>query len=197
VTRRGVQRLLALVLALAVVSVAPTVVTNLVAGRSQFPVGWSATLCLAYLAILGLLLVQAVRRASCWVPAWALVVVGDLALASYPLLATRTDDDVPWVLALSTLTVGAGAVAVPSLLGALALTIAHLALRLVLQLSGVWFVATDIALLEAVGLLVIATATAVAVQAVQDAAQQVETARAGADRAAAAAAAALSTTGEN
>jgi hypothetical protein len=197
VTTRGVQRLLALVLALGLVSIAPTVVTNLLAGRSQFPVVWSSVICAGYLLVFGLLLVQAVRRAACWVPAWALVVLGDLALATYPVLATHTDDDIPWVLALSVLTVGAGAVAAPSLAGTLGLTVLHLALRLLLQLSGVWIVATDMAVLEAVGLLVVAIAVSVAVQAVQDAARQVEAARATADRAAAAAAAARAVELEN
>lgn len=196
-TRRGVHRLLALVLALGLVSVAPTVVTNLLAGRSQFPVAWSASICAGYLVILAALLTQAVRRGSCQVPAWGLVVLGDLALAGYPLLATRADDDVPWVLALSALTVGAGAVAAPSLRGTLGLTFLHLALRGLLQVSGVWFVAPDVGVLEAVGLLVVAIAVSVAVQAVHDAAHQVESARTTADRAAAAAAAARAVELEN
>ncbi|PRY15225.1 ATP-binding protein [Kineococcus rhizosphaerae] len=196
-TRHGVQRLLALVLALAVVSIVPTVVANLVGGRVGAPVPWSVAVLTAYAAVLGLLLVQAVRRGAAGVPAWALVVVGNLALATYPLVARDADDDVPWVLALSPVTVGAGAVATPSLAGALALTGLHLGLRLALQLSGVWTVPVDVGVQEAVGLLVIATAASVAVLSVRGAARQVEAARTGADRAAAAAAAARAVELEN
>lgn len=196
-TRHGVQRLLSLVLALGLVSVAPTVVANLVAERSTAPAGWSAAVCAAYVVVLGLLLVQAARRASGSGPAWALVVVGDLTLATYPIVSLHVDDDVPWVLALSPLTVGAGAVAAPTLAGALGLTAVHLALRFLLQRSGIWFVAPDIAALETIGLVVVATAASVAVQAVQDAARQVEAARTAAVRADAAAAAARAAELEN
>ncbi|WP_432545178.1 ATP-binding protein [Kineococcus sp. SYSU DK002] len=188
-TRRGVHRLLALVLALAMVSVTPTVVANLATGPAQAPGWWTAPLLAAYLAVFAWLVLHAVRRTRPWRPVWALVLLGDAALGTYPLVAGHPDE-VPWVLALSPLTVGAGAVAVPSLWGALGLTGAHLALRLALQLSGVWTVPGDIAVLDAVGLLVIGTATSVAVLSVRAAAGQVETARAAAERAAAEAAAA-------
>jgi len=197
VTRRGVQRLLALILALGILSIAPTVATNLAAGRSSAPTWWTALVCLAYLAVFVLLLVQAGRRASCWVPAWSLVAIGNLALATYPLVAADVDDDVPWVLAVSSLTIGAGAVVVPRLWGALALTVVHLLVRFALQASGVWVVARDIAVLEAVGLVVVSTAVSLAAQALDDAGRQVEQARAEADRAAAAAAAARAVEAEN
>ncbi|WP_432561108.1 ATP-binding protein [Kineococcus sp. SYSU DK003] len=200
-TRRGAQRLLALVLALALVSVAPTIAASLLTGRSQAPPVWSAVVCLAYAVVFVLLLVQAVRRATCWVPAWALVVVGNAVLATYPLVVTGAGGEAgrqaPWVLALSPLTVGAGAVALPSPPRALALTAVHLALRAVLQLEGTWVVSPDTAALDAVGLLVIATAASVAVMAVHGAAAQVEAARVGAERAAAAAAAARAVELEN
>ncbi|ABS02577.1 ATP-binding protein [Kineococcus radiotolerans] len=196
-TRSGAQRLLALVLALGLVSVAPTVVANLVTGRSATPPAWAAAVCTAYLAVFVVLLVQAVRRGACGPAAWALVVVGDVALATYPVVSPHVDDDVPWVLALSAITVGAGAVAAPSLGGALGLTAVHLLLRQLLQLSGVWSVRADIAVVETVGQLVIAVAASVAVQAVQESARSVEQARDAAARAAAAAAAARAEEVEN
>ncbi|WP_432515173.1 ATP-binding protein [Kineococcus sp. SYSU DK001] len=195
-TRRGVHRLLALVLALAMVSVAPTVVANLAAGPAREPAWWSALVLAGYVAVLAGLVVHAVRRTRPWGPVWALVLLGDAALGTYPALAGRPDD-VPWVLALSPLTVGAGAVAVPSLWGALGLTCAHLVLRGALQVSGVWTVPGDVAVLDAVGLLVIGTATSVAVLSVRAAARQVETARGAAERAAAEAAAARAVEVEN
>lgn len=203
-TRRGVQRLLALVLALAVVSVVPTVATNVAGGRAHAPAGWTATVLVGYGVALGLLLLQAVRSGGpatgsrgLAVPVWALVVLGDLALATFPLVSRTTEDDVPWVLSLSPVTVGAGAVAVSSLWGALALTGAHLLLRLALQTSGVWTVPTDVAVLEAIGLVVIAIAASVAVLAVRGSARQLETARSAAERAAAEAAAAEAVEREN
>lgn len=195
-TRHGVQRLLAVVLALGLVSVAPTVVANLAAGRSPAPAAWSAAVCAAYLVVLALLLAQAVRGSAGRAPAWALVVVGDVALATYPLVSPPVHE-VPWVLALSAITVGAGAVAASTLAGALGLTAVHLALRLLLQLSGVWTVPADVAVQEAVGQLVIAVAASVAVQSVQDAARSVGQARSNAVRAAAAAAAARAVEVEN
>ncbi|GAA0294330.1 ATP-binding protein [Kineococcus aurantiacus] len=197
-TRGGVQRLLALVLLLAIVSIVPTVAANLAGGRGEAPGWWSATVLVAYAAVAVLLLVQAVRGSRWWVLSWALVVVGDVALATYPAaVGHRPDDDVPWVLALSPITVGAGAVATPTLLGALALALVHLGLRLALQLSGVWTVPADVAVQEAIGLLVITTAASVAVLAVRGAARQVETARGGAERATAEAAAARAVELEN
>ncbi len=101
------------------------------------------------------------------------------------------------MLSLSPVTVGAGAVAVSSLWGALALTGVHLLFRLALQTSGVWTVPTDVAVLEAAGLVVIAIAASVAVLAVRGSARQLETARSAAERAAAEAAAAEAVEREN
>ncbi|GAB3467234.1 ATP-binding protein [Kineococcus endophyticus] len=203
-TRRGVQRLLALVLALAVVSVAPTVAANVAGGRAHAPAGWAVPVLAGYAAVLVVLLLQALRPAGPAAraggvtgPVWALVVLGDLALATFPLVSRGPEDDVPWVLSLSPVTVGAGAVAVSSLWGALVLTGVHLLLRLALQTSGVWTVPTDVAALEAIGLVVIAIAASVAVLAVRGSALQLETARSAAERAAAEAAAAEAVEREN
>jgi signal transduction histidine kinase len=204
VTQRGVRRLLALVLALAVVSVLPTVATNVVGGRSGTPAGWTVPVLLGYAAVMVGLLREALRRNDSAsgsrgldVPVWGLVVLGDLALATFPAVSGGTAEDVPWVLSLSPVTVGAGAVAVPSLWGALALTAVHLALRLALQLSGVWTVPTDVMALETIGLVVIAIAVSVAVLAVRGSARQLESARGAAERAAAEAAAAEAVEREN
>ncbi|MEZ0490939.1 ATP-binding protein [Kineococcus sp. TBRC 1896] len=203
-TRRGVQRVLALVLALAVVSAAPTVVANVAGGRAHAPAGWTAPVLGGYVVVLFLLFAQALRTGGSTsgdgglaAPVWALVVLGDLALATFPLVTSGPEDDVPWVLSLSPVTVGAGAVAVSSLGGALALTTVHLALRLALQVSGVWTVPADVAVLEAIGLVVIAITASVAVLAVRGSARQLETARSAAERAAAGAAAAEAAEREN
>ncbi|MEZ0164608.1 ATP-binding protein [Kineococcus sp. LSe6-4] len=201
---RGVRRLLALVLALAVLSVAPTVATTVAGGRGNAPAVWTVPVLAGYGATLALLARQAVQRHGPapgadgpTVSAWVLVVLGDVALATYPLVVHGPEDDVPWVLSLSPVTVGAGAVAVSSVTGALALAAVHLALRAALQLSGVWTVPPDVGALEATGLVVIAVAAAVAVLAVRGSARQLDAARAAAARAAAGAAAAEAVEQEN
>ncbi|NAZ76499.1 hypothetical protein GTQ99_13900, partial [Kineococcus sp. T13] len=188
-TRDGAQRLLALVLALGVLSVGPTVVTGLVSDPGQLPAAWAAaTTCGYLLAVVGLV-VQAVRLTGRRWPAWAVVVLGDVVLASYPLVARSSAVDVPWVLGLSPVTVGAGAVAGSGLGAALALAVLHLVLRALVQLSGTWVVPPERAAFDALGLLVIATAASVAVQSVRLAASSVERARERAQAAASAAAA--------
>ncbi|MGI4895723.1 MAG: sensor histidine kinase [Janthinobacterium lividum] len=185
-TERGVRRLLALVLALAFASVIPTIAAGLAAHPGEVPSWWSTTVVAACALLLLLLTAQAVSGRDWLVPVFGVVLVGDAALASYPLVASGAQPDAPWVLALSPVSVGAGAVLLRSR-GAMLLALLHLGFRLELQLSGVWTVPSVTALLDAMLLLVVASAASVCVQAVRTSAAQLGVARAEAEREAAAA----------
>lgn len=188
-TTRGVERLLALVLALSLLSIVPTVAADLSQDVPAAEPWWAAVVVLAYVVLLGLLALQAVRpRGWSW-PTWGLVVVGDVVFASYPLVADPAVDRTPWVLALSPITVGAGAV-VLKLRGAVVLGLLHTALRGVLALTGAYPVPPVMFVLDALLLLVIVTAVSVVVQAVVQSSQQVTAARRAAEAAVADAAAA-------
>lgn len=183
-TQRGVQRLLSVVLALALASVVPTVAADLTAAGAPQPPAWSAAVVAVHAALLLALTVQAARPGTSQRLFWALVVSGDLALATYPFAAGGPSTDAPWVLALSPVTVGAGAV-VAGTGGALLLGLLHVALRLLLQASGVWAVTPLAVVLDAALLLVIVLAASVAVQATRSSARQVQGAQEAADEAAA------------
>jgi len=181
VTLRTARRLQLVVLALAVLSVVPTVAADLAEGRTAAATAWTATVVPVYLVLLGVLLRDLVRGGDPRPASWALVLVGDLALATFP-LAAMPERSAPWVLALSPLTVGAGAVAL-RLRGALAAAAVHLALRFLLQVTGVWRVSMTSLVLDWLLLLVVVAAVSVTVQAVQAAAEQVASAREEADSA--------------
>ncbi|WP_432548690.1 ATP-binding protein [Kineococcus sp. SYSU DK004] len=188
---RGVRRLVALVVAVALVSISPTVATDLLARTTTEPAWWSATAVAAHLG-----LVAALARAA-WTgeglrgACWAVVVTGNALVLGHAVLAPPAAGraPAPWELALSPATVGAAAVVLP--LGpALVAGLVHIAVRGVLPLSGTWRQPPLEAVLDGLLLLVIVAAASVAVQAVRAAADQVATARTQADAAAARAAAA-------
>jgi len=195
VTLRTARRLQLVVLALAVLSVVPTVAADLAEGRTAAAPAWTATVVPVYLVLLGVLLRDLVRGGDPRPASWALVVAGDLALATFP-LAAMPERSAPWVLALSPLTVGAAAVAL-RLRGALVAAAVHLALRFVLQATGVWRVSMTSLVLDWLLLLVVVAAVSVTVQAVQAAAEQVASAREGADSARTAAVAARAAESEH
>lgn len=188
-TARGVERLVALVLVLSLLSIVPTVVAALSLAVPAVAPWWAGAVLLTYVGLLGLLLSQAVRpRGRSW-PTWGLVVAGNLVCATYPLVADPTVERTPWILALSPTTVGAGAV-VLKLRGAMTLGLLHVALRGVLALTGDYPVPLVMFVLDALLLLVIVTAVSVVVQAVVQSSQRVTAARTTAEAAVAAAAAA-------
>ncbi|NIZ91295.1 ATP-binding protein [Kineococcus rubinsiae] len=187
-TLRTAHRLQLVVLVLALLSVVPTVAADLAQGRTAAAPLWTATVVPVYLVLLAVLVRDLLRGGDPRPASWALVLAGDAALATFP-LAAGAEPSAPWVLALSPLTVGAGAVAL-RLRGALLAALGHLLLRLLLQVTGVWAVSRTSLVLDSLLLLVVVAAVSVTVQAVQAAASQVATAREAADTARAAAAAA-------
>ncbi|NAZ81754.1 hypothetical protein GTR02_07970, partial [Kineococcus sp. R8] len=194
-TLRTAHRLQLVVLTLAVLSVVPTVLADLVEGRTAVTTTWSGSTVVVYLVLLAVLARDLVRGGDPRPASWALVVAGDVALAAFGLVAAPASS-APWVLALSPITVGAGAVAL-RLRGALAAAGVHLALRLLLQVTGVWRVPPTTLVLDSLLLLVVVAAVSVTVQAVQAAAAQVGSARRAAEEARAAAAAATAAEGEH
>jgi len=195
VTLRTARRLQLVVLTLAVLSVVPTVVADLAEGRTAAATPWTATVVPVYLVLLGVLLRDLVRGGDPRPASWALVLAGDLALATFP-LAAGPETSAPWVLALSPLTVGAAAVAL-RLRGALVAAAVHLALRLLLHLTGVWRLSTTSLVLDGLLLLVVVAAVSVTVQALQAAAEQVASAREAAEGARTAAVAARAAEAEH
>ncbi|WP_432503639.1 ATP-binding protein [Kineococcus arenarius] len=182
-TTRSAHRLVALVLALAVLSLVPTVVSGSAAHGPRPPLAWTVPVVTAYGVLLVLLLAQAAHgRPRPWLP-WALVVAGDLALVTWVLAAPGRAEQAPWVLSLSPLTVGAGAVATG--LGAAAgLGLLHVGLRALVQASGAWVVPPTAFVLDALLVLVVVPAAWVAVAAVRSSGARVERARARAEEAA-------------
>ncbi|MCI2238392.1 ATP-binding protein [Paenibacillus sp. TRM 82003] len=183
-TARSGHRIVALVLALAVLSLVPTVVSASAGRGPRPPAPWSAPVLTAYAVLLVLLLAQAAHgRPRPWLP-WALVVLGDAALATWPLVVPGRAEQAPWVLALSPLTVGAGAVAA-GLGTALGLGLVHVGLRALVQVAGVWVVPPVTFALDALLVLVVVPAVWVAVAAVRSSGARLEQARLRAEDAAA------------
>ncbi|WP_432572113.1 ATP-binding protein [Kineococcus sp. SYSU DK005] len=175
-TARGAHRLVALVLALTVLSLVPSVASAAAAGGPQPPAAWTTAVVAVYAVLLVLLLAQAVHgRARPWLP-WALVAAGDAALLTYVPLAPGPVHRVPWVLALSPLTVGAGAVAT-GLGAAMGLGLVHVGLRALVQASGAWAVPATGFVLDSLLVLVVVPAAWVAVAAVRSSGARVQRAR--------------------
>ncbi|NAZ87589.1 hypothetical protein GTR00_16010, partial [Kineococcus sp. T90] len=195
-TSRGAHRLVALVLALAVLSLVPSVASAAAAGGPQPPAAWTSAVVSVYAVLLVLLLAQVAHgRARPWLP-WALVVAGDAAVGGYVLVAPGPAEQVPWVLALSPLTVGAGAAAT-GLGAAMGLGLVHVGLRALVQVSGAWAVPATGFVLDALLVLVVVPAAWVAVAAVRSSAERVQRARRLAEEAAAQEAAARAAELEN
>ncbi|WP_432487106.1 ATP-binding protein [Kineococcus sp. SYSU DK018] len=183
-TARGGHRIVALVLALAVLSLVPTVVSATASRGPRPPAGWTVPVVVSYAVLLVLLLAQAVHgRPRPWLP-WALVAVGDAALVTWLLVAPERAEQAPWVLALSPLTVGAGAAAA-GLGVATGLGLLHVGLRALVQVGGGWVVPPTAFVLDSLLVLVVAPAAWVAVAAVRSSGVRVEQARLRAEDAAA------------
>ncbi|WP_432498296.1 ATP-binding protein [Kineococcus auxinigenes] len=182
-TARSGHRLVALVLALAVLSLVPTVVSGSTVHGPRPPRAWAVPVVAAYGVLLVLLLAQAAHgRPRPWLP-WALVVAGDAALVTWVLAAPGRVEQAPWVLSLSPLTVGAGAVAA-GLGTATGLGLVHVGLRALVQASGAWAVPPVAFVLDALLVLVVVPAAWVAVAAVRSSGARVERARVLAEEAA-------------
>ncbi|WP_432491891.1 hypothetical protein [Kineococcus gypseus] len=175
-TARGADRLVALVLALTVLSLVPSVLSALAAGGDGAPAPWTGAVLATYAALLVLLLSQVAHgRPRPWLP-WALVAAGDLALLTWVLVQSGRLAQAPWVLALSPLTVGAGAVAA-GLRAAMVLGLVHVGLRALVQADGAWAVPPSAFVLDALLVLVVVPVCWVAVAAVRSSGASVERAR--------------------
>ncbi|WP_337062130.1 ATP-binding protein [Kineococcus sp. G2] len=183
-TARSGHRLVALVLALSLLSLVPTIASASAGHGPRPPLAWSVPVLTGYAVLLVLLLAQAAHgRPRPWLP-WALVVLGDAALATWPLVVPGRAEQAPWVLALSPLTAGAGAVAA-GLGAAVGLGLVHVGLRALVQAAGVWVVPPVAFALDALLVLVVVPAVWVAVAAVRSSGARLEQARSRAEEAAA------------